>query len=267
MFLIVLKCGCGLDCHRNSATSSHSGCVGKHRGVQCVVKSCKWSERKSKYGPDSLPVDPSSHSCGVPSHEATAGMLWECHLWHMRVYTCRAPTDRLDSLSQPQSHSIILIRVSEKRRAHPPCLLRLDFISCLSPRGLSSLPALISSAFVGNDTDWNGALHTVTACLYCSSNPAIIHFFHVARAWGFLTKTCNYLLNTAKTPGGGGRARQDKEKVDLWNKCLLSSAACRFRSNNDLCLRLEHTGDLNQRKVGREVISLCWLCRGASGWI
>lgn len=55
----------------------------------------------------------------------------------------------------------------------------------------------------------------------------------------------------------GLSGRQDKEKVDLWNKCLLSSAACRFRSNNELCWRLEHIGDLNQRKVGREAISLC----------
>lgn len=51
-------------------------------------------------------------------------------------------------------------------------------------------------------------------------------------------KTCNYLLNIAKT-AGGPRAGQDKEKVDLWDKCLLSSAECQFRSNNDLCWTLE----------------------------
>lgn len=68
VFLIVFKCGCGLDCHRYSSTSSPFGCVGKHTGVQCVVKSRKLTERKSKCGPDSLHVYTSSHSCGIPSH-------------------------------------------------------------------------------------------------------------------------------------------------------------------------------------------------------
>lgn len=83
--------------------------------------------------------------------------------------------------------------------AHPPCLLRLDFISCHSHCGLSSLPAVISSAFVGNDTRLNGALHTLTTCLYCSSNLQS-SIFWCGKSLRLCDKTCNYLLNIVKIP-------------------------------------------------------------------
>lgn len=66
--MFVIMCGCGLDCHRYSSTSSYFGCVGNHNSVQCKVKSRKRTERKSKYSPDSFHVYTSSHSFAVLSH-------------------------------------------------------------------------------------------------------------------------------------------------------------------------------------------------------
>lgn len=121
MFLTAVNVfnGCGLDCHHYSSTSSHFGFVGNHNGLQCIVKSRKWTERKSKYSPDSFHVYTSSHSCGVLSHWATGWMLLACHLWHMRVYTRRAQTDRLDSrfgwfFGSSPSHTPLFLKECQK---------------------------------------------------------------------------------------------------------------------------------------------------------
>lgn len=82
-------------------------------------------------------------------------------------------------------------------------------------------------------------------------------------------ETCNYLLTTLQKLPGGLSGGQDKERVNLYNKCLLSALACQCRSNNDLCWRLKLFLGLNHRPhwtlAGREGIPLCWMCRGGGG--
>lgn len=76
--------------------------------------------------------------------------------WHV-VCDTRVSTHaehRLTGRTLPSAAALVAapvtVRCFCKPGAHPPCLLRLDFVSCLSHRGLSSFPALVSSAFVGN---------------------------------------------------------------------------------------------------------------------
>lgn len=75
----------------------------------------------------------------------------------------------------------------------------------------------------------------------------------LANAQGNTKNPCNYLQ---KLPGGG----QDKERVNLYNKCLLSALACQLRSNNGLCWRLGLFLELNRRLQWVERESPCVEC-------
>ncbi len=75
--------------------------------------------------------------------------------------------------------------------------------------------------------------YTSRQLVYTVAQIGVLTFFDQSpRQYG---ETYNYLT---KLPGGLSVV-QDKERVNLYNKWLLSALACQFRSNNDLCWRLE----------------------------
>lgn len=104
---------------------------------------------------------------------------------------------------------------------------------------------------MSDDTDTHRALHTLTACLYCSSNLASDFLWPKPKAI-----RSNPVIICENSQGDG----QDKERVNRYNKCPLSTVACQFRSNNDLCWRPELFLELNHRLLCAERESPCVEC-------
>lgn len=131
--------------------------VTEHSGT---LKGRKCTERESKHGRDSLRV-----YTGSPSPVWTSGVL--------RPVGCARRHRQGSGFS-----STVASAHARGGWVQPPVTVRYFFIRNVGTVRLHvlsvSLPALISSAFVVDDTDLNGALHTSTACLYSGS---ILYFF------------------------------------------------------------------------------------------
>lgn len=91
-------------------------------------------------------------------------------------------------------------------------------------------------------------------------------WLYLVRARGCMQKAAIIclILTPEKLPGDLS-GRQDKEKVNLWYKCLLFTLALLFRSNNGLFLETGaySRGKSKQKRAVREFY-LCWMCGGAS---